>query len=316
MRNCNAQRYWQPDTMATPRSSILAKYKTVERSIRMNFLTAALSFVLKIAGTSIANSVTLFSDLLRSGADTFANLLSWLTMRRIATGKALAYDYGYGKLENVSSLLVAGTMLVSLAIALYGAVVRFQEPVIVRNVGLGFFVALYSSGVNAWSWRRTFLLAKRENSSILESQWHNQRTKTMANLCVVLSLGLSMALQHYPLAEYIDPVFSLVLSGFLVYAIYSIVSMNVSDLLDRALDESLQLVILRELAAYFDDYVAFHGVRSRRSAKTVYIDLFLEFDGTKTMADVQKTIDAIRAGLEKKIPGSHVVISPATARVV
>ncbi len=207
-------------------------------------------------------------------------------------------------------------MLVSLVIALCGAVVRFREPVIVRHIGMGFFVALYSTGVNAWSWRRTFLLAKRENSSILESQWHLFRTKTIANACVVVSLGLSLTLQQHSWAEYIDPVFSLVLSGFLAYSIYSIVSMNVSDLLDRALDESLQLVILRELAAYFDDYIAFHGMRSRRSAKTVYIDLFLEFEGRKTMAEVQKIIDSMRAGLEQKIPVSHVVIAPATACVI
>jgi len=302
--------------MATPRKDILAKYKTIERSVRFNFLNGTLSFSLKIFATSIANSVTLFSDLLRSGSDTFAGLLSWLTMRRIATGKALAYDYGYGKLENLASLAVAVTMLVSLAVALYGAVVRFREPVLIRQAGMGFFVALYSTGVNAWSWRRTFLLAKRERSSILEAQWHNLRMKTVANSCVVVSLGLSLTLQQYRWAEYIDPLFSLVLSGFLAYSIYSIVSMNVSDLLDRALEESLQLVILRELAAYFDDYVAFHGMRSRRSGKTVYIDLFLEFDGTKPMAEVQKVIDAMRAGLEQKIPGSHVAIAPATARVV
>lgn len=296
-------------------ADILDKYKRIEQSIRKNFLTASLSFVLKIAGTSIANSVTLFSDLLRSGVDAFALLLSWLTMRRIATGKALAYDYGYGKLENASSLLVALTMLVSLVVALYGTVVRFREPVLVDRIGLGFFVALWSAGANAWSWRRTFLLAQRENSSILESQWHNQRTKTMANLCVVASLGLSMTFKGQAWSAYIDPFFSLVLSGFLAYAIYSIVSMNVSDLLDRALDESLQLVILRELAAYFDDYVAFHGVRSRRSGKSVYIDLFLEFEGSRTMAEVQKTIEAIKANLENKIPGSQVTIAPATARM-
>jgi ferrous-iron efflux pump FieF len=296
-------------------ADILDKYKRIEQSIRKNFLTASLSFVLKIAGTWIANSVTLFSDLLRSGVDAFALLLSWLTMRRIATGKALAYDYGYGKLENASSLLVALTMLVSLVVALYGTVVRFREPVLVDRIGLGFFVAIWSAGANAWSWRRTFLLAQRENSSILESQWHNQRTKTMANLCVVVSLGLSMAFKGQAWSAYIDPFFSLVLSGFLAYAIFSIVSMNVSDLLDRALDESLQLVILRELAAYFDDYVAFHGVRSRRSGKSVYIDLFLEFEGRRTMADVQKTIEAIKANLESKIPGSQVTIAPATARI-
>jgi len=302
--------------MPTPQARTLRKYKTIERSIRFNFLTGALSFALKIVATSIANSVTLLSDLLRSGGDTFAAFLAWLTMRRIAKGKALAYDYGYGKLDNLSSLLVAGTMLVSLAITLYGAVVRFRQPVPVQHIGMGFFVALYSTGVNAWSWRRTFRLAQRESSTILESQWHLFRTKTMANLCVVISLGLSLALKQYVWAQYIDPVFSVVLSGFLAYSIYSIVSMNVSDLLDRALDESLQMVILRELAAYFDDYVAFHGMRSRRSGKTVYIDLFLEFDGTKTMAEVQKTIDAMRTGLERHIPGSHVAIAPATARVV
>lgn len=302
--------------MAGRNAHILDKYKRIEESIRKNCLTASLSFLLKIAGTAIANSVTLFSDLLRSGVDAVATLLSWLTMRRIATGKALAYDYGYGKLENVSSLLVAVTMLVSLVIALYGTVVRFREPVVVNRVGLGFFIALFATASNAWSWRRTFLLAQREPSSILESQWHNQRTKTAANLCVVVSLGLSLALREHAWSVYIDPVFSLVLSGFLAYAIYSIVSMNVSDLLDRALDESLQLVILRELAAYFDDYVAFHGVRSRRSGKSVYIDLFLEFEGSRRMAEVQKTIDRIKADLEAKIPGSHVTIAPATARVI
>jgi len=91
---------------------------------------------------------------------------------------------------------------------------------------------------------------------------------------------------------------------------------NTADLLDRALDESLQLVILRALAGHFDDYVAFHGVRSRRSGTTVYIDLFLEFEGRKTMAEVQQTIASLQTELERHIPGSRIVIAPATAKVV
>jgi divalent metal cation (Fe/Co/Zn/Cd) transporter len=137
----------------------------------------------------------------------------------------------------------------------------------------------------------------------------------LANLCVVLSLGLSLLLQGRPWIIYIDPVASMAVAGFLVYSIYSIVSVNVSDLLDRALDESLQLIILRELATFFDDYAAFHGIRSRRAGKHVYIEIFLEFDGTRTMAEVQKVIDMMKAGLERKISGSHVVIAPTTSRV-
>lgn len=302
--------------MGSPLSAARDEYRLKERSVRLTFLAGACTFVLKLAGTVIANSLTLLTDLLRNSGETLACLLTWLTLRRIVKGKAVSYEYGYGKLENASSLLVAGVMLIYLVIALHGAIVRFQHPVVIDRVGLGFLVALGSVGGSALLWRRHYQWARRDRSPIVESQWHLARAKTLANLCVVLSLGLSMGLSRYPWAVYIDPAASVVLAGFLVTSIYSVVSMNVSDLLDRALDESLQLTILHELAAYYDDYVAFHGLRSRRSGKHVYIDIFLQFDGKRTMAEVQEVTDKMKADLERKIPGSQVVIAPATSRVV
>jgi ferrous-iron efflux pump FieF len=301
--------------MSDPLSDSRSDYREQERYVRMAFLVGATNFCLKITATVIGNSVTQVIDLFRSGGEAFACLLTWLTLRRIRMGKTLAYDYGFGKLENASSLLVAGVMGATLLVALYHAVERFRHPVLVTRVQLGFFVAIWAVAINAWIWRRTYARTKQAGSPVLESQWHLFRIKMLANLCVVLSLGLSLNLSGRSWAMYVDPVSSLVLAGFLGYSIYSIVSVNVSDLLDRALDESLQLVILRELAAYFDDYVAFHGLRSRRAAKHIYIDIFLEFDGSRTMAEVQKVIDAMKGVLERKIPGSQVVIAPTTSRV-
>lgn len=302
--------------MRDPLSSIHSDYRSKERYVRLAFAVGALNFCMKLASTLIGNSVTQVTDLLRNAGDTFACCLTWLTLRRIRKGKTLAYDYGFGKLENASSMLVAGVMGVTLLVALYNAVERFRHPVPVSRIELGFFVAIWGVAVSTWIWRRTYALTMQEGSPVLESQWHLFRAKTLANFCVVLSLGLSLSLYGHPWAMYIDPISSLILAGFLVYSIYTIVSVNASDLLDRALDESLQLIILRELAAYFDDYVAFHGLRSRRAGRNVYIDIFLEFDGSRTMAEVQKVIDAMKAALEQKIPGSQVVISPSTARIV
>jgi divalent metal cation (Fe/Co/Zn/Cd) transporter len=67
---------------------------------------------------------------------------------------------------------------------------------------------------------------------------------------------------------------------------------------------------LRELATRFEEYVAIHGVRSRRSGGDVYIQILLEFDGDRKMAEVQQTIDEMKFALEKKIPGSQVLIAP------
>jgi len=291
-------------------------YRSKERYVLVALLVGVLNFGLKLVSTVIGNSVTQFTDLLRNAGDTFAVMLTYLTVRRIRSGKLLTYDYGFGKLENAASLLVAGMMFITLIVSLYNAFDRFQHPVVAHRVGLGFFVAIYAVVISAFIWRRTYDRFKLDGSPVLESQWHLFRAKTMANICVVISLGMSMQLQDKPWAVYIDPASSLILAGFLVYSIYGIASVNVSDLLDRALDESLQLLIMRDLAAFYDDYVAFHGLRSRRAGKHIYIDIFLEFDGTHPMGEVQKVIDSMRTSLERNIPGSHVVIAPTTARVL
>ncbi|MDD5494492.1 MAG: cation transporter dimerization domain-containing protein, partial [Dehalococcoidia bacterium] len=58
-----------------------------------------------------------------------------------------------------------------------------------------------------------------------------------------------------------------------------------------------------------------HGIRSRRSGASVYVEIFLEFDGQRKMSDVQGVIDAIKSNLEQKINGSQIVISPTTSPV-
>ena len=84
----------------------------------------------------------------------------------------------------------------------------------------------------------------------------------------------------------------------------------------RALDESLQVEINRLLVTHFDAYEDLHGVRTRRSGGQVYVEVFLEFDGRKSMADVQRSIDLLTADLERNIPSSHIVICPRTSRVI
>ena len=75
------------------------------------------------------------------------------------------------------------------------------------------------------------------------------------------------------------------------------------------------MIILQELTGYFDEYVALHGIRSRRSGSIIYIEIFLEFDGERKIADVQKVIDSMKDKLEWRIPGSRVIISPASSPV-
>ncbi len=98
--------------------------------------------------------------------------------------------------------------------------------------------------------------------------------------------------------------------GFLLFAGYREISSSLPDLVDKTLEEEYQIVILRDLAEQFEEYTAFHGVRSRRSGSHIYIEILLGFDPERRMGDVQESIDSLKLSIEKKIPGSIVSIVP------
>jgi divalent metal cation (Fe/Co/Zn/Cd) transporter len=164
--------------------------------------------------------------------------------------------------------------------------------------------------VNTWLWIKNYRLAVKEPSPIMDSQWRLFRTKAFSDAAVLIALVLTMAFHGAGWALYIDPLASFVIAGFLLQSGYRVISTSLPDLLDKTLDESLQMVIVRELAVFFNEYTELHGVRSRRSGNHIYIELHLEFDGEKKMCEVQDVINRIKASLEEKIQRSEVSIVP------
>ena len=76
-------------------------------------------------------------------------------------------------------------------------------------------------------------------------------------------------------------------------------SLNYQRVLDKTLDEELQMVIVRHLAQYFNEYTELHGVRSRRSGSNVYIEIFLEFDGERFVIDFIRGPEPAQASTRK-----------------
>ena len=291
--------------------------KAKEHSILLGLRLGIFGLVTGVISAVIANSLTLESEILKNIGLVTAVFLSYLSIRKVNRGRTEGYNYGYGKLESVSGLIVAVVLVLSLIIVIGHTVERFQHPVELHSGGLDLaivfsVVALLTS---AWLWRHDYHLAREEYSPVMESLWRMYRFKTIASILVIASLTMSAIFSDQPWVSYVDPVGSVLIGLFIVQSIYNISAMSVYDLLDRALEESLQLIILRELASYFDEYEAIHGIRSRRSGANVYVEIFLEFDGQRKMAEVQAVINSMKANLEGKIHGSEIVISPSTVAV-
>jgi len=285
-----------------------------ERMVFTSLAIDAILWVPDITAAFLAGSIVMYADVLKCANEILATFFAWLTLRKIVRGGGATYDYGMGKFETTTSIVTGAVMFISLALVFYSAVYRIQFPEHIRMEGAALGIVLMFIGVcaNSWLWRKNYLLAIKEPSPIMDSQWRLFRTKAFSDLSVFVALVLSLTLSGYSWSMYIDPLASFVIAGFLFFSGYRVIKSSLPDLLDKTLDEELQIVIVRELAFFFDEYHALHGVRSRHSGSDIYIEIFLEFDGTKKMCEVQASIDRIKASLEKKIIKSSVSIVPTS----
>ena len=298
------------DVSALDASTLAKKEKTVFASLVVDFIL----WIPDIIAAILAGSITMFADVVKCGNELLATFFAYLTIRKLARGGQGAYDYGMGKFETVTSIITGAVMLISLVLVFYTAITRILEPEALHISGVALALVMMSIGVtvNTWLWRKNYRIAQKEYSPIRESQWRLFRTKAFSDLSVLLALIFSIVLHQFWWAVYIDPFASMIIVGFLFTTGYRVISASLPDLLDKTLDESLQITIIRELTEFFSEYDAFHGVRSRRSGSNVYIEIFLEFDGDRRMCEVQEAIDRMKASLESRIPKSSVTIVPSS----
>lgn len=292
---------------------------TKESRQQLVFTGLCLDFFILIPETVaavISGSLTLLTDAIKCANEMLATTFALLIIRRVTLGGKYMYDYGMGKFESLTRTITGGVMLISLCILFLFTFHRLSdpEPFDMSAAIIGIPLLTLAAIADFYHWRKNYHLALKEPSPIMETQWRLRRAKTISDTLILLALVLSALLVQYSWAEYIDPIVSFVIIGFLLLAGYREISSSLPDLFDKTLEEDLQIVILRELVGTFENYQEFHGVRSRRSGGTVYIDIFLGFDPEDKVGKMQAFIDSLKETLEKRIPGSIVCIVPTSGQ--
>ena len=286
-----------------------------EQVARQAALMACADTLITFGAMVAANSAVILADFCKTFLEFTAVFLSWWAIRRMARGGGGRFDYGLGKMEHLASLAVGLLMTVCLLIIVANAIRNILHPAHLAGIGVQISLAAQAvyAVINSVVARRSRAAARRDHSPLLEAQARLHFTRAAANVFILLSLGLSLALAGQEWARYIDPAASLVIAGSILLAALGIFSASVGDLLDRTLEESDQLLILRELARHYDDYEFLHGIRSRRAGPEAYIDILLEFAPERTAGEIQAAAAALRRRIESQIPNSHVTIGLGAA---
>jgi ferrous-iron efflux pump FieF len=282
-------------------------------AMRTAVIAGGIDLLVTLSALLAAQSAVILADFCKTLLEFIAVVVAWITLRSIQRGAHHEFDYGVGKLENLSSLLVGLLMCLCLGVIMANAVLVLLQPTHISGAGVWLCLAAQAvyGVVNSRLTLQSRRLARQENSPLHEAQAGLFFTKAVGNGFIFLSLGLSKLLAAHSWSVYIDPVSSVVIAASILLAALGIFRNSTLDLMDRTLEEKHQIAILRSLANHFDRYADLREIRSRRSGRQVFVEIVLGFNPQDTAGKAEVAACELKAELEREIPGSRVTIAIA-----
>src|SRR5512137_2002442 len=165
-------------------------------SMRTAVIAGGIDLLVTLSALVAAHSAVILADFCKTLLEFIAVVIAWVTLRSVQRGAHHEFNYGVGKLENLSSLLVGLLMCLCLGVIMTNAVLVLLHPTHVS--GAGVWVCLTSQVVygvvNSRLTLQSRRLARLENSPLHDAQAGLFFAKAVGNGFIFLSLGLSMLL--------------------------------------------------------------------------------------------------------------------------
>lgn len=276
-------------------------YKKIKQVLWMilfaNFGVALLKIVI---GTAI-NSVSMTADGFHSLSDGASNIVGIIGISIAYKPNDKEHPYGHRKYEVITSMFIGGMLLIIAGKIIITSISKFTNMVEPSITTESLVVLVVTLIVNIFVCTYENRIGKKLNSYILVSDSMHTRSDIFVSVGVLFTLvGVKLGLPAI-----IDPVASLIVSGFIIYSAYEIFKSSTGVLVDQvAVDEEK----IREIVSTFEDVKGVHNIRSRGSENDIHVDMHVLIDPHRSVEESHILTHEIENIIKTKINQSAEVI--------
>ena len=255
-----------------------------------------------------STSLGLAADAAQHLVDTFFMVLIYFSIRAANRSSALLFPHGTGKFEAIANSALGISMLISGTGFVIVGVMRFVEPVVPENTGTGVLFLFISLLINAAIY--FFSKPLERGGKPVVKFW--RQLYLIDCFMKATTIALVAISEYGGIFVYLDSIAAIIIGVSMVRLAIRALKDSIWELSDRALEEGVQLAILRGLTAHFDAFDDLIDVRTRRTGGRPVIEVFLAFDENSTWAEVQNRCVRIKSQIEDEVSGARVSIVPAS----
>ncbi len=264
-------------------------------SIFVNLLLA----IGKLAAGIFGNSAAMVSDAVHSASDVFSTVIVMVGVKLSGKESDANHPYGHERRECVAAILLAVILAATgLGIGYQGIEVIWSGDTGKINVPtmLPLIAAIVSIAVKEGMYWYTIAVAKKLQSGALKADaWHH-RSDALSS--VGSFAGILGAKIGFPV---LDPVASIVISIFILKAVYDIFMDAVGKLTDEACDAQT-VEQMRQCILGRDGVFGIDDIKTRMFGNKIYMDIEIQCDGNMTLFAAHEVAEDVHDEIERAFP--------------
>ncbi len=267
------------------------------------FLAIVLNVVITLAqltGGIISGSLALISDALHNFSDVLSLVISYAA-NQIAQKKGSAMrTFGYKRAEILATLINASTLIAIGLYVIFEALSRISNQQIINST-LVIWLGMLGILVNGGS---IFLLKNNIDESMnIKAAYLHLLGDVLTSVAVVLGGLLMLFWKIY----WVDPIISMLIALYLIYASYGLIKDSTSILMEFAPKEINMDAVIKTITAYPQIQNAHHLHLWSLDDKHIYLDAHLDFVENLTLKESNAVIDKLEKELHDDYEIEHTI---------
>lgn len=281
-------------------------YKVTLAGSVVNVVLTAFKFVAGILGHSAA----MLADAVHSLSDLLTDLVVMVFVRISSKPADRRHDYGHGKYETLATALIGVALLIVAGGIIFhsaGSLVDwFRGEDLPKPGMLALWAALISILLKELTFQFTVRRGRKLRSSVVEANaWHH-RSDALSSIGALVGIG--GAILFGDRWTVLDPLASLIVGFFIVYAAWKLLKNCIDDLTEASLPDDVEKEILGIITS-FPDVQDPHNLRTRRIGDHYAIEIHIRMDGNLPLVQAHDRTKDIEQALEARFgPETHVVV--------
>ncbi len=281
------------------RISLEERARSADRVTIIGSIINALLIVIKLACGIIARSTAMIADSVHSLSDFATDIVVLIGMNISKKPLDSDHNYGHGKFETFSSLIIA-LVLIGAAIGIgYTAVLSIIDFVGGKQLPPPRLIVLIAAIISVITkelmYRMTIVTAKRINSrALIANAWHH-RSDALSSVAVAIGVGAALILNEK--WRVIDPILGVLIAIILIKTAIDIAKDAVNELLECSVNEDekeILMKIIRKTNGVADP----HNLKTRRIGSTIAVDVHIRVNPDLTVLESHTIATAVENGIK------------------